>query len=329
MSKTFDMRVPQLGESTRSVKVLRILKREGDCVDADENLLEVETNKAVMEISAPVSGVVKEILADIGATIDVGDVIVRIDSQNSIPAVDSSFGQKRKGDQSAFRASNDEGWRVATLPAEQTSLIRNMLHSKQEIVQVSIETQINWSDIDEIKKSYRKSGADKISSLGLFVWACGDAMASFEKFRSRLIDEKRIDVNENALIGIAKSLENDVLMTPVVTYRGGMTPLVVQSKVSDLLSDADASSSYHSLSISDMSAFDVIRGAPVVVSPSVATLFIGTPYWGINNDGSPSRISNLVLSFDHRIMNGAYAAKFLSRVKRNIETLLRKDIRVA
>ncbi|AGH98718.1 2-oxo acid dehydrogenase subunit E2 [Micavibrio aeruginosavorus] len=325
MSNLFEMRVPQLGESTRSVKVLKLLKSEGDRVSADESLLEVETNKAVMEIPAPISGVVNQILVDAGATIDVGEIIVRIDGQNPVHVLGDNFGQKRKGEQRVPRVSNDPAWRQENLPPLQVSLIKNMVHSKRDIVQVSIESQVNWSYIDDLKKAYRKSSADKISSLGLFTWACGEAMRSFDKFRARLIDDARIEINESAHIGIAKSCGDDVLLTPVITLSGGPNHFEVQSKLKALLSDANASSAYHSVSISDMSAFDTIRGTPIVVSPSVATLFIGTPYWGFDRDGSKVRISNLILSFDHRVINGVYAANFLSRIKRNIASLRRRE----
>ncbi|MBI2878694.1 MAG: dihydrolipoamide succinyltransferase, partial [Candidatus Rokubacteria bacterium] len=64
--------MPHMGESVVEGKVLRWLKREGEAVERDETIAEVETDKADVEIPAPADGVLAKILVPEGATAPVG-----------------------------------------------------------------------------------------------------------------------------------------------------------------------------------------------------------------------------------------------------------------
>lgn len=67
--------MPQLGESIAEATIVRVLFKEGDSVQADCDLLEVETNKAVMGVTAPCSGTLGEIVAETGKSYPVGAVL--------------------------------------------------------------------------------------------------------------------------------------------------------------------------------------------------------------------------------------------------------------
>ncbi|MDO5605921.1 MAG: biotin/lipoyl-containing protein, partial [Paracoccus sp. (in: a-proteobacteria)] len=68
--KSVDVMVPTLGESVTEATVATWFKKVGDTVAADEMLCELETDKVSVEVPAPVAGVLAEILADEGATVD-------------------------------------------------------------------------------------------------------------------------------------------------------------------------------------------------------------------------------------------------------------------
>jgi 2-oxoglutarate dehydrogenase E2 component (dihydrolipoamide succinyltransferase) len=74
-----DVRIPTLGESVTEGVIVRWIKHEGDVVEIDEPLLELETDKASVEIPA-VSGGVLKVLKPEGATVQVGDVVATIDA---------------------------------------------------------------------------------------------------------------------------------------------------------------------------------------------------------------------------------------------------------
>jgi len=72
-----EVRIPSLGESVSQGVIARWLKENGDVVAADEMLLELETDKATMEIPAEAGGTL-EILKQAGETVEVGTVVARI-----------------------------------------------------------------------------------------------------------------------------------------------------------------------------------------------------------------------------------------------------------
>src|SRR5512143_789044 len=73
-----DVQIPTLGESISDGVIVRWMKRDGETVAADEPLLELETDKASVEIPAPTAGVIA-VLAKEGQTVRVGEVVARIE----------------------------------------------------------------------------------------------------------------------------------------------------------------------------------------------------------------------------------------------------------
>jgi pyruvate/2-oxoglutarate dehydrogenase complex dihydrolipoamide acyltransferase (E2) component len=71
--------MPQLGESIAEATIVRILLKAGETVQADTDLIEVETNKAVMAVTAPCSGTIKELTAEIGTSYPVGAILGQIE----------------------------------------------------------------------------------------------------------------------------------------------------------------------------------------------------------------------------------------------------------
>ncbi|HEX3600753.1 MAG TPA: 2-oxoglutarate dehydrogenase complex dihydrolipoyllysine-residue succinyltransferase [Lacipirellulaceae bacterium] len=72
---SIELKIPEVGESVHEVQIGRWLKREGDAVALDENVVELETDKASMELPAPAAGVLGRILKREGEMVVVGDVI--------------------------------------------------------------------------------------------------------------------------------------------------------------------------------------------------------------------------------------------------------------
>ncbi len=75
-----EIKVPPLGESVTEATIGSWKKQEGDFVQADEILVELETDKVTMEINAPSSGVLQKINAKEGATVTIGQIVGTIDA---------------------------------------------------------------------------------------------------------------------------------------------------------------------------------------------------------------------------------------------------------
>ena len=82
-----DVVVPQLSESVSEATLLTWKKKPGEAVTADEILIEVETDKVVLEVPAPASGVFTEIVRADGSMVVSGEVIARIDTAGKAAAV--------------------------------------------------------------------------------------------------------------------------------------------------------------------------------------------------------------------------------------------------
>ena len=73
-----EIRVPTLGESVSEATIGTWFKKVGDAVKADEPLCELETDKVTIEVPAPVSGVLSEIVANAGDTVEPGGLLGQI-----------------------------------------------------------------------------------------------------------------------------------------------------------------------------------------------------------------------------------------------------------
>jgi len=78
--------VPTLGESVTEATIAKWFKNVGDAVAADEPLVELETDKVTVEVPAPAAGTLTDILAAVGATVDVGAVLGVIGAAGTAPA---------------------------------------------------------------------------------------------------------------------------------------------------------------------------------------------------------------------------------------------------
>jgi len=76
-----EVKVPQLSESVAEATLLTWHKKEGEAVKRDENLVDVETDKVVLELPAPVDGVLAKIVKGDGSTVVSGEVIATIDTE--------------------------------------------------------------------------------------------------------------------------------------------------------------------------------------------------------------------------------------------------------
>ena len=76
----FEFRLPDIGEGIHEGEVVKWFVAKGDKINEDDTLLEIQNDKAVVEIPSPVTGTVEEILVEEGKVAIVGDVLIRLDA---------------------------------------------------------------------------------------------------------------------------------------------------------------------------------------------------------------------------------------------------------
>ena len=100
--------------------------------------------------------------------------------------------------------------------------------------------------------------------------------------------------------------------------------LALNAAIESARAGKDQANESVTLSLTNMQSFGLRDAVPVVVPPSVATLFIGGIYGAPVEVGGSLKIRrtvNMALTFDHRAMNGVGAAHFINAVKKNVEAI--------
>ena len=114
---TIEIKVPQLPESVSDATLVGWHKKAGESVARDENLVDLETDKVVLEVPAPAAGTLVKILGEDGATVVAGDVLAVLEEgtvAEAAPAVTESKGAEAPA---AAVATASKG-PVKTSPAE-------------------------------------------------------------------------------------------------------------------------------------------------------------------------------------------------------------------
>jgi 2-oxoglutarate dehydrogenase E2 component (dihydrolipoamide succinyltransferase) len=81
-----EVKVPMLSESVAEATLLSWHKKQGEPVKRDENLIDIETDKVVLELPAPVDGVLSSVVKGDGATVTANEVIATIDTDGAAQA---------------------------------------------------------------------------------------------------------------------------------------------------------------------------------------------------------------------------------------------------
>ena len=93
-----DFHLPDLGENIEAADVVNVLVKAGDVIEKDQGILEIETDKATIEVPSGVAGKVVEVLAKAGSKAKVGDVIIKVESgiNDESTSVEEKFAEINK-----------------------------------------------------------------------------------------------------------------------------------------------------------------------------------------------------------------------------------------
>ena len=80
-----EVKLPELGENIEIAEVVNVYIKKGDTVKEEDPLIELETDKAALDMPSPESGTISEVLVSVGDKIKVGQVVVKI-ADGDVPA---------------------------------------------------------------------------------------------------------------------------------------------------------------------------------------------------------------------------------------------------
>jgi len=113
-----EVKVPALSESVAEATLLKWHKRQGEMVQRDENLIDIETDKVVLELPAPEAGVLTEIIKADGATVVSNELIARIDTEAKPGAAPAPVAAAEAAAAPAPAKAVSQAAAVAAAPAE-------------------------------------------------------------------------------------------------------------------------------------------------------------------------------------------------------------------
>jgi pyruvate dehydrogenase E2 component (dihydrolipoamide acetyltransferase) len=215
------------------------------------------------------------------------------------------------------------------LGQKQRLLASRLQRGSQLVVPGTITVATKWGAIEAARAKIKASGSDfQPSAFTMFAFAVARALADFPIFRSTLVGDSVLRTYRHANLGIAVALPGDELVLAVVndadTLDWQKFAAASRAQIELARQGTDQANESVTISLTNMQSFGLRDAAPVVVPPSIATLFLGEPYNGLAQDTTElaiCRYVNLALTFDHRLVNGVGAADFINAVKKNVETI--------
>jgi len=391
--------MPALGMAQEKGILLKWLKAEGEAVQKGEPLMEVETDKATVEIEAPASGVLANITANEGDEVPVGQKIaVILAPGESVPTalhhpplpsplpqgegtgegrpatstpappakpvaqaltgkVAASPAAKRiakeKGiDLSALQKGSGPGGTIVAedvLRAEEaesavpggkpkvkesvplTAMRRivgeRMARSKQTAPHFYVSMEADMTEIDKKRTEWKNKKEEVLPSINDFIlWACAQALRDFPSLNSTFTD-KEIQLLADINICMAVAIE-DGLVAPVIRNADRLTLQQLARQSRELAEKTQKKKLFPldyeggTFTVSNLGMFGVDNFVAIINPPQCAILAVGQVAPRViprNGEIAVRPMMTMTLSADHRIADGAIAARFLQEVKRLLE----------
>ena len=347
---TMDIIVPTLGESIVEATVSKWLKNEGEYVEVDEPVVELETDKVTLEVPAPISGLIGSIIAAEGETVEVGQNIGVLDpngkksSDDKPKAKDNNDKEEKQLETKDTKTSSPETDikkdDAVKLPSNQEEIvpmsrlrqaIANRLKSAQNTAAIlTTYNEVDMTALMKIRSTYQpnfeKKFGIKLGYMSFFVKACINALKVYPAVNAEIRDNNIVYKNYYN-IGVAVGTPEG-LVVPVLKNAENMDFPEIEKTIVNFGKQAREGN----LTIQDMSngTFTISNGG--VYGSMLSSPILNPPQSGIlgmhniqkravviDDKVEIRSMMYLALSYDHRIIDGREAVSFLVNVKENLE----------
>ena len=147
-----DFKLPELGENIKSGIATKILVKAGDMVKKDQTILELETDKAVLEIPSSISGAVKEVLVKSGSEVKIGQIILKIDTDASAAAQSTATAPTKVSQEKIEPSASTP----SSTPREATKIQQAIEQPSEQ----SVEVRIDVAAAPSVRRFAREIGID-------------------------------------------------------------------------------------------------------------------------------------------------------------------------
>lgn len=214
-------------------------------------------------------------------------------------------------------------------------IARHMIDSQNTSAHVTsfaecdVTKMVLWRE--KIKKDFEKREGEKITFTPLFLEALVKCIKKYPLINSS-VDGDKILIKKDINIGMATAMPNGNLIVPVIKNADQLNLTGLTKKVNNLANGArngklkPDDTADGTFTLTNVGTFGSIMGTPIINQPQVAILAVGTikkrPVVVENEQGDSIAIRHMMylsLSYDHRIIDGAYGSTFLNAVAKEFE----------
>ncbi|EMU3544478.1 2-oxoglutarate dehydrogenase complex dihydrolipoyllysine-residue succinyltransferase [Neisseria gonorrhoeae] len=198
-----DVKVPMLSESVSEGTLLEWKKKVGEAVARDEILIDIETDKVVLEVPSPQAGVLVEIVAQDGETVVADQVLARIDTAATVAAEAPAAAPAEAAPAAVpAAAQNNAAMPAAAKLAAETSVDVNVL-------------QGSGRDGRVLKEDVQNAAAKPAPAVALPAGARPEERVPMSRLRTRVAERLLASQQENAIL----TTFNEVNMKPIMDLR--------------------------------------------------------------------------------------------------------------
>jgi len=201
-----EVRVPALPESVTDATVLTWHKEPGDAVARDENLLDLETDKVVLEVPAPVDGVLSEVKAEAGAVVTSDDILALIEpgsGKAATPTRETSASETPETETPALPTPPPAGAAEPVLTPAVRRLIKELSIDPSNIQGTGKDGRILKSDVmrylDQQKKESEAADIEASIPSDVAAAARSDKRVPMSRLRAR-VAERLVEAQQTAAI---------------------------------------------------------------------------------------------------------------------------------
>ena len=216
-----------MGEGIRNAKIVSLLKKPGEQIQLDDELCEVETDKAVYPIQSSFAGVMGEWKTKVGDTVEIGQELGTI--VTSEPAFAEQFEAAAKESAASVAAGVDRGRAATEAPDDrpgrpppattiEPALSPTITRKLNRVIPANLQIDARWDAIQEARQAVKKTDREQAPSPSMMIaWAVVRAMEKHAPFRRLILEDDQIVQNDDFDLGVAVALEGDRLATAVIT----------------------------------------------------------------------------------------------------------------
>ena len=345
-----DVLVPVLGESVVEATVSKWIKKQGDYVEVDDPIVELETDKVTLEVPASTSGILENTVVSEGDTVEVGALLGTIiagakqdkkeevseevkvkDVEKEKPTINKL--ETKSSDQVIENTRNEDSVDLEErIPMSRLrqAIARRLKEAQNTAAMLTTYNEVDMSALMEMRKNYQESFEKKngvrLGYMSFFVKASIDALNQFPAVNAE-IDGNDIIYKNYYNIGVAVGTSQG-LVVPVLKNADKMSFGETEATIAEFGQKAKEGN----LAMSDMAGgtFTISNGG--VYGSLMSSPILNPPQSGILGmhkiQKRPVAIGDnieirpmmyLALSYDHRIIDGREAVSFLVRIKEIIE----------